>query len=152
MHRDYNDLLREFNEGRVEYLVVGAHALGYYLEPRYTKDLDVWIRCTRENAERSHRALARFGAPLHGVSPADLERPGFVYQIGVEPVRVDVLTSISGVEFDAAHERRVTAKVGALEIPLLGLEDLLANKLAAGRPQDLVDAAAIREEIRRRRG
>ncbi|HEU5311611.1 MAG TPA: hypothetical protein VFV24_09185, partial [Candidatus Eisenbacteria bacterium] len=97
-------------------------------------------------------ALARFGAPLHGVSPADLERPGIVYQIGVEPVRVDVLTSISGVEFDAAHDRRVTAKVGALEVPLLGLEDLLANKLAAGRPQDLVDAAAIREEIRRRRG
>lgn len=102
MTSHFNDLLKSFDEQEVKYLVVGGHAVMFYSEPRYTKDLDIWIEASPENATRVFRALAHFGAPLTGVSEADFAAPGSFYQLGRPPLRVDVLTSIEGLEFDEA--------------------------------------------------
>ena len=145
IHPDYRDLLSELNAADVEYLVVGAHALAYHAEPRFTKDLDIWVQASAENAPRVYSALAGFGAPLQEVEIDDFARPGLVYQVGIEPVRVDILTSVSGVEFESAYARRVMASYGDVPVPFISLRDLIANKDAAARPQDLVDVERLRE-------
>lgn len=98
----FSELLRIFNAHGVKYLVVGGYAVMLYSEPRFTKDLDLWVGDDRDNASRVFRALAEFGAPLTGVDPADFAKPDLIYQLGVPPLRIDVLTSISGVDFEAA--------------------------------------------------
>ena len=136
---DLIDLLNAFNNARARYLVVGAHAVAYYVEPRYTKGLDLWVDPDPENAARVWAALAQFGAPLKNVSPADLANPRMVYQMGVEPNRVDVLMGIDGVTFSTAWRNRVRTTYGATPIHVLGFKDLVRSKRAAGRPQDLLD-------------
>lgn len=136
---DFRDLLAEFNAQSVEYLVVGAHALAAHGHVRATKDLGVWVRPSPENASRVLRALAEFGAPLHDLSEGDLTLPGVVFQIGVAPVRIDVITAIDGVEFEAAWADCVKVSLGDLPVPVLSREHLIANKRASGRLQDLAD-------------
>ena len=142
MLKDQRDLLSAFNAEGVEYLVIGGHAVGMHAEPRATKDLDVVVRNNAENSERVFRALQRFGAPLNGISASDFcGHPDDVFQIGVPPSRVDILQSISGVDFNGAWKRRTTFEVdGELHAPFIALEDLIANKMASGRLQDLADA------------
>ena len=141
MLEDQRDLLSAFNAEGVEYMVVGGHAVNAYGVPRLTKDLDVFIHANRSNSERVFRALARFGAPLEGISSADFcGNPDEIFQIGVEPNRVDLLQSISGVDFESAWERRVLLEVEeGLHVSFLSLEDLLANKRTTARLQDLAD-------------
>lgn len=136
---DFKDLFRTFNEENVEFLVVGAHAVMFYTEPRYTKDLDLWINPTPENSVRVFAALRRFGAPLSGISPEDFTNPDLVYQIGVEPNRFDILMSISGVEFGEAWAHRQPTAYDGEPIHILGKNDLMLAKKASGRPQDLLD-------------
>lgn len=139
---DFLDLLEALARAQVEFLVVGAHALAAHGIPRATGDLDVWVRPTPENAARVVTALEAFGAPLHahGVGANDFERPGTVYQMGLPPRRIDVLTQISGVAFDEAWPGRKTVLISGNEIGFLGREAMLRNKRAAGRPKDLLDA------------
>ena len=139
MHSDFSDLLSTFNAFAVEYLVVGAHALAAHGHIRATKDLDVWVHATRENAARAYRALAAFGAPLHDLTETDLATPGTIFQIGVPPVRVDVITAIDGVQFGDAWPERVEAMLGGLPVPVLSRRHLVQNKRAADRPQDRAD-------------
>ena len=141
MLRDQRDLLCAFNAEGVEYLVVGGHAVNAYGVPRLTKDLDVFIRSNEANSEKVFRALAVFGASIQGLAPADFcNRPGEIFQIGVEPNRIDILQAISGVDFDLAWERRVLFEVEeGVSAPFLSLEDLLANKRESGRLQDMAD-------------
>jgi len=146
-YRDYRDLLSELNGAGVEYLVVGAYAFAFHAEPRYTKDIDIWVNATPENARRVFQALARFGAPLGGVRVEDFATPGLIYQIGVEPVRVDILTSVSGLAFGEAYARRATASYSDIPMPVLSIEDLIASKEAAGRPRDLEDARILRQKL-----
>lgn len=129
------------------FLVVGAHAVGIHGVPRATGDLDIWIRPDAENAPRVWRALVEFGAPVEatGLTPADLERPDTVYQIGLPPRRIDILTEISGVGFDEAWGSRVMSRVGGLEVPFLGREELLRNKKASGRLKDLADLEMLEQ-------
>jgi len=127
----------------VEFLIVGAHALAAHGIPRATGDLDVWVRATPENAERVLAALRAFGAPLFDLARDDLTRPDTIFQIGVIPCRVDILTSISGVEFDAAWPGRLQLDIEGLTVPCIGRSELLANKRAAGRPKDLADLALL---------
>lgn len=143
MNEDFADLLRSFEDSGAEYLVVGGYAVMAYAEPRYTKDFDVWVRPDKENAIRVHRALADFGAPLEGVSVEDFATPGLVYQIGVAPVRIDILMSVEGLEFADAWSRRKRMDFGGVEAWLISREDLVRNKRAVGRPQDLLDADAL---------
>lgn len=143
---DALDLLEALEEARVDFIIVGAHALAAHGIIRATGDLDVLVRPTHENAVRVHRALGTFGAPLaaHGVQVADFERPGTVYQLGLPPRRVDILTSISGVEFDEAWRSRLTASLAGRDAPVLGEEALIKNKLATGRDKDRLDVEALR--------
>ena len=140
MNQDFRDLLAEFNAYGVEYIVVGGHALAAHGFVRATKDFDVWVRPSADNAPRVLAALASFGAPLHDLSEADLASPGTVFQIGVPPIRIDVITAIDGVAFDEAWPGRLSAPFADQVAPVLSREDLIRNKRAAGRPRDLLDA------------
>jgi hypothetical protein len=140
MNSDFRDLLAAFNARGVEYLVVGAHALAAHGRIRATKDLDVWVRPRPDNAARVMDALVEFGAPLHDLTVDDLSRPGLIFQIGVPPIRIDVITAIDGVEFGDAWPDRVSATFAGQPVHVLSHHHLLTNKLASGREQDLVDA------------
>lgn len=140
MNPDFRDLLAEFNARGVEFLVVGAHALAAHGLVRATKDLDVWVRPDPSNAPRVITALAAFGAPLHDLTVDDLSRPGLIFQIGVEPIRIDVITAIDGVEFEEAWADRLEARFADQSVGILSRRHLIVNKRAAGREQDLVDA------------
>lgn len=143
IHPDFSDLLRSFNEEHVRYLVVGAYALAVHGRPRATKDLDVWVARDKDNAERLFRALARFGAPLDAVSAADFADPETVFQIGVAPIRIDILTSIDGVDFEDAWPGRIDATFGDLTISVIGRDAFVRNKLRVGRARDLADVEDI---------
>ena len=136
---DFRDLLRSLSDAGVRYVIVGAYAVIYHTEPRYTKDLDIWVEPTEANAGRVWKALARFGAPLKGVKVEDFTDAETVYQIGVEPNRIDIITSIDGVAFTQAWARRVRAVYGEIPTYILAKSDLIRNKRAAGRLQDLLD-------------
>ena len=143
VNSDFSDLVRLFNANQVKYLVIGGYALIQYTEPRYTKDLDLWISTDAANAEAVYRALREFGAPLAGLTAADFAQEGYSYQMGVPPVRVDILMGISGVVFDEAWPRRVEVDFDGLLVPFIAREDLIAAKRAAGRPQDLLDVEQL---------
>lgn len=145
LNPDFRDMLSGFNAARVEYLVVGAYALAVHGVPRATGDIDLWIRPTSDNAQRVWRALAEFGAPLDGLSTDDLIQPGMVVQLGLAPQRIDVLTSIDGVDFAEAWREQVRVPLDGLEIPVISRRHLLANKRATGRPQDLADISRLGE-------
>lgn len=139
MSPDFKDLLSAFNAHRVDYLVVGAHALAAHGHVRATGDLDVWVRSDPANAARVIEALRDFGAPVQELTETDLTRAGTVFQIGVAPIRIDVLTSIDGVAFDDAWADRLTASFVDLPVPVLSAKHLIRNKRVVGRPQDLAD-------------
>ena len=140
---DLIELLRICTESKVKYLVIGGYAVMRYSEPRYTKDLDLWVRVDSENASAVISALRAFGVPLAGVTAEDFMKTGNFYQMGFPPVRVDILTSIPGVEFDAAWDRRQEVNFDGILIPFISKEDLIASKRASGRPQDLLDVEAL---------
>ena len=141
LNQDYRDILSEFCAQNVEFLLVGAYAMAAHGLPRATGDIDLWVRCSTENAVRVMAALKRFGAPIADISAADFERPGIVFQIGVVPRRIDVTTTIDGIDFDTAWSERLQVAIDNLPINVIGREHLLRNKIAAGRPKDLADAA-----------
>lgn len=151
MFRDFSDLLSVFNAHGVEHIVVGAHALAAHGHVRATKDLDVWVRPSAENARRAFSALAAFGAPLHDLAERDLAEPGLIFQIGVPPIRIDILTEIPGVTFDEAWRDRVPTHFGGEPTAVLSLEHLLVNKRATGRLQDRADVERIEALIQDRR-
>ena len=149
MSPDFLDLLRAFSDVDARFLVVGAYAVGVHGRPRATKDLDVWVEASDENAPRVMQGLIAFGAPLMGLTEADLRKPGLGLQIGVEPGRIDVLTQISGIAFEEAWPSRVEADFGpGVRCPVIGLDALLRNKRASARPQDLADVDALERLIR----
>lgn len=146
MNSHFKELLSLFNEEGVEFLVVGAHAIIHYTEPRYTKDIDVWVRPTSGNADRVHRALARFGAPLSGVRPEDFADPEVVYQMGVPPNRIDILMGVDGLDFDEVWPNRVALSYAGESFCIPSRPDLIRNKRASGRPQDLLDLRRLEED------
>jgi hypothetical protein len=145
---DFADLLEALTDARVEFIVVGAHALAVHGITRATGDLDVLVRPTATNAERVLLALRAFGAPLvqHGVTEADFAVPGTVYQMGLPPRRIDLLTQISGVDFEEAWQGRAVVSVAGRSIAFLGRGALLKNKRAAARPKDLLDVELLEKQ------
>ena len=139
MNPDFVDLLRAFAAADVRFLIVGAYALALHGRPRATGDLDVWIDATPDNAPRVMRALEGFGAPLSEIVESDFARPGVVYQIGVPPGRIDILTELSGVTFEEAWPDRLDRPFGELLVPFIGRAAFLRNKRATGRAKDLGD-------------
>lgn len=143
MSPDFLDLLRALSDAEVKFLIVGAYAVGVHGHPRATKDIDVWVEASAENAPRVMAALREFGAPLMGLTESDLLVPGIGLQIGVEPGRIDVLTAISGVLFEDAWRSKISAEFEGVYVQVIGLAQLLQNKRASARPQDLADVDAL---------
>lgn len=143
MSPDFAELLSTFNAHSVDYLVVGAHALAAHGHVRATKDLDVWVRPDAANAARVIKALAAFGAPLGDLSAIDLATPGLIFQMGVAPLRIDVITEIDGVAFEQAWANRKQVDFSGVGVPVLSRADLIINKKAAGRLQDLADVERL---------
>lgn len=143
LNQDFRDLLFALNDAGADYLVVGAHALAAHGHVRATKDLDIWVRPELANAQRVYGALDAFGAPLASLSVGDLATPGIVFQIGVAPIRIDIITAIDGVTFEEAWPARVLSRYGDQPINVLSREHLIQNKLASGRHQDLADVEVL---------
>lgn len=142
---DFLDMLQELQDASVDYIIVGAHAMAVHGVPRATGDLDILVRPTLENAQRVMNALRAFGAPVdaHGLTVEDLSTEGTVYQIGLPPRRIDIMTHISGVGFDEAWEGRELHAISALVLPFIGREELVRNKRATGRLKDTVDVEVL---------
>ena len=145
MNRDFVEMLSALSAENAEFLLVGAHALSVYGVPRATGDMNLWVRATAENAARVWRALEAFGAPLGELAAGDFARPETVVQFGVPPNRIDILTTLSGLEFEPTWRRRLSVRVETLDVPVLSKEDFIANKRAVGRPKDLSDIALLAE-------
>ncbi len=143
MNSDFRDLLKIFDDNKVKYMIIGGYAVAKHAEPRYTKDIDLWISNNRENAKKVYFALEKFGAPLKNITVEDFTIPTVVFQIGIEPARIDILMGLKDLDFDACWERKASAKIGDLEIHFISLDDLIFNKKLAGRPQDLRDVEIL---------
>jgi hypothetical protein len=146
LNPDYSDMLSAFADAEVDYLVIGAYALAVHGHPRATGDLDLWVRPTSDNAERVLKALSAFGAPLRAVSREDFETADTVFQIGVSPRRIDILTTIEGVQFDEAWPDRLEIEVEDVPVSVIGREHFIQNKEALGRSQDRADVERLRDD------
>ena len=146
VQHDFRDLLALFNENKVEYLLVGGYALAFHGAPRYTGDLDIFVNAEQENARRIMTALKEFGFGSVGLTATDFDRPNQVIQLGVPPVRIDIVTSITGVSWEEAFLGRNEGKYGDLPVCYIGREQFITNKKAIGRKKDLADLEALGEE------
>ena len=146
VNSDFSDLLRIFNDHNVKYLVIGGYAVVQYAEPRFTKDLDMLISTDAENANAVYDSLKEFGAPLTDLTPKDFSEEGFFFQMGVPPVRVDILMGIPGINFNACWGRRMEVDFDGLRVIFISKQDLIESKRAAGRPQDLIDVDLLSQE------
>jgi hypothetical protein len=140
LNSDYKDMLQVLLDNGVKFLLVGAYAMGAHGYPRATGDIDIWVEPSVENSSRVYRSMAAFGAPLHEIDETTFAAPGVVFQIGVAPRRIDIITTISGVGFDGAYQQRQVVEMEGLSIPILSLGDLIKNKRATGRDKDQLDA------------
>ena len=140
---DFKDLLSSLLAADARFLVVGAFAVSFHGHPRATRDMDVWVEPTRQNADQVWRALGEFGAPLAGVTPEYFTDPRNILQLGVTDHRIDVLCGIEGVEFGPAWQARETLHLDELDVPVIGLDDLIRNKQSTGRLQDAADGEAL---------
>ena len=140
---DYEDLFSALNTYKIKYLVVGAHAVIFYSQPRFTKDMDVWIPTSLNDPQCVYDALKTYGAPLQGLKPDDFEDPSMFLQIGVAPVRIDILSDLPGVTAEEAWKHRTRSRYGKTPIYLLSLDDLIKAKRTANRPQDRLDLRAL---------
>lgn len=143
VNSDFTDLLKLFSDKKVRYLVIGGYAFIQYAEPRYTKDIDLWISTDTTNAASVYAALKEFGAPLEGITKGDFSEDGYFYQMGRPPMRVDILMGIPGLGFEEAWERRVEVDFDGLPVSFISKEDLIVAKRASGRDQDLIDADTL---------
>ena len=142
---DFRDLFAALNAAHAEFLIIGGYALAVHGTPRFTQDLDVWVKANPENANKVWTALDAFGAPFLDLTLEDLATPGIVFQMGLPPNRIAIITSIDGVEFQEAWERRLPSAYGDQPVMVIGVDDLIRNKEATGRPQDRLDAQVLRQ-------
>ncbi len=145
LNKDFKEFVGLLNSTGVEYLVVGGYALAAFGHPRYTGDIDIWVRSTEANARALLQALDAFGFGALGLTQADFLQPDHVVQLGYPPARIDLLTSIDGVQFDPCYLRRTRIHVDGVELPIIHVDDFRANKLAAGRARDLADLERLDE-------
>jgi hypothetical protein len=147
LNEDYRDMLLALADEKVKFLLVGAYALAAHGYPRATMDIDIWVMPSPENSDAVLRALRRFGAPLHDLTSEDLQTDGTIFQIGVAPRRIDIITAASGLRFAETFERSVAMEIEGIDVHVPSLDDLIRNKRASGRTKDLADAEAL-EDLR----
>jgi hypothetical protein len=138
------------NGYKIKYLIVGAYAVIYYTEPRYTKDLDIWIFPDLNDHQKVYDALKEFGAPLRDISPNDFKEKKMIYQIGVAPVRVDIKMDVEGLDFKKAWKNKKKITFGKTPVFVVGFDDLIKAKKAMGRPQDMLDIQKLQEHSRKK--
>jgi len=143
LNKDYSEILQNLSDSNVKFLVVGAYAMGAYGCFRSTGDIDVWVLCSLENSQKVYNALKLFGVPLGQIDSGTFSQQGVVFQIGVAPRRIDILTGIDGVEFDQAYDKRNVIEIDGMKIPFISLKDIVANKLSTGREKDKLDAEQL---------
>ncbi len=143
LNQDFREFIESLNKNDVQYLVVGGYAVAFHGHPRYTQDLDVWIKVEPDNAQRVTQALSDFGFESLGLKPDDFLTPGYVIQLGYPPYRIDILTEVKGVDFDNCYSQRVIADIGGVSVYFIDLENLKLNKRAVARDQDLADLKAL---------
>jgi hypothetical protein len=143
LNEDYRDMLRVLSEEKVKFILVGAYALAAHGYPRATMDIDIWVMPSPENADAVLRALSRFGAPLHNLTKEDLLEDGTIFQIGVAPRRIDIITTASGLQFETTYQNSIPVTIEGIEIRIPSMDDLILNKRAIGRTKDLADAEAL---------
>ena len=153
INSDFKDLLLQLNDKKVEYLLVGGLAVIIHSEPRYTKDIDIWVKPSKENSKKVFQALADFGAPLKqlDIKVEDFEKEGYFVQFGREPARIDLLMSMKGLEFDKAWKDKTEIELDGIKLNVLSREDLINSKLEVGRPQDLIDAKALKQSAKHKK-
>jgi len=144
LNEDYKEILCVLSKNKARYLVIGAYAMGAYGYVRATGDFDIWVEPSPENSKKIYKALKEFGAPLHQVTPDTFAVEGVVFQIGVAPRRIDIVTGIDGVFFKKAYTSREEFKIEGIKIPFLSKSDLIKNKKATGREKDKLDAKVLR--------
>lgn len=143
LNEDYKDMLQALADEKVRFLLVGAYALAAHGYPRATMDIDIWVMPSSQNADAVLRALHRFGAPLHNLTKEDLLKDGTIFQIGVAPRRIDIITAASGIQFEETFKRSHCVDIEGIELHIPSLGDLIRNKRASGRTKDLADAEAL---------
>ena len=143
LNEDYKDMLRALSDEKVEFLLIGAYAMAAHGYPRATMDIDIWVMPSSRNADAVLRALMRFGAPLHNLTREDLQKEGIIFQIGVAPRRIDIITSATGLTFEEAYKRSLSVNLDGIEVHIPSIDDLIHNKKATGRTKDLADAEAL---------
>jgi len=143
LNEDYSDMLHALSEERVRFILVGAYALAAHGYPRATMDIDIWVMPSPENADAVLRALSRFGAPLHNLTKEDLLKDGTIFQIGVAPRRIDIITTASGLQFEPTFRNSISVNIEGIEVRIPSIDDLIVNKRAIGRTKDLADAEAL---------
>jgi len=145
VEKDYEEFLRSLNAHEVRYCIVGSYAVAFHARPRYTKDMDILVEPSAENAARLRRALEEFGFPVADLDARDLTSPGSIIQLGYEPVRIDILTSLPGVRFDQVWAKKVEGRYGAARVFFMGIDELILTKQHSSRAQDLADLEVLRE-------
>ena len=145
---DFKDLLNLFEKHKIRYLIVGGYAVMKYSEPRFTKDLDIFIATDQENAKAVFKALKEFGAPLVNLTSDDFAREGYFYQMGRPPLRVDIMMSIPGITFEEAWKNREIVQLQNFKVLFISKSDLIRTKEASGRPQDKIDVEKLKEAAR----
>jgi hypothetical protein len=143
LNEDYKEILQSLLGEQVKFLLVGAYAMAAHGYPRATMDIDIWVMPSPDNSEAVLRAIQKFGAPLHGLTAKDLQQAGTVFQIGVAPRRIDIITEASGLNFDTAFNHSISTEIEGLIIHIPSIDDLICNKKASGRTKDLADAEAL---------
>jgi hypothetical protein len=143
LNEDYRDILHALSDENVRFILVGAYALAAHGYPRATMDIDIWVMPSPDNAEAVLRALHSFGAPLHNLTKEDLEEDGTIFQIGVAPRRIDIITAASGLEFEHTYQNSVLVNIDGIDVHIPSIDDLIINKKATGRTKDLADVEAL---------
>jgi len=147
LNEDYRDMLHALSEEKVKFILVGAYALAAHGYPRATMDIDIWVMPSPENADAVLRALRRFGAPLHNLTKEDLQKDGTVFQIGVAPRRIDIITAATGLQFEETYRNSISVNIEGVEVHIPSVEDLIRNKRATGRTKDMADAESLESLI-----
>jgi predicted nucleotidyltransferase len=143
LNEDYRDMLHALSDEKVKFILVGAYALAAHGYPRATMDIDIWVMPSPENADAVLRALRRFGAPLHNLTKKDLQKDGTVFQIGIAPRRIDIITAATGLQFEETYQNSISVNIEGVEVHIPSVDDLIRNKRATGRTRDLADAETL---------
>ena len=147
LNKDYKEMLENLLDEKVEFIIVGAYALAAHGYPRATGDIDIWVKPEKKNSKRIYKALAKFGAPINQIREDEFSQAGIIFQIGVAPRRIDIITDIDGVRFDEADEDKIIVEAENLRIPVLSIDMLIKNKMATGREKDLLDVKLLKKML-----